>query len=264
MRQIKFGLNARNIEELTQLVGEKLPGIHFFAYPGILLDNSAKLKKILNKSTKKFQILDIVEPQFATLIPEESLQVRIEFLKIFANRCAIAESLDITTVSANFDLTRAINNPEYGTALAKILKACIGILEKHQLTLNIPIRVPSRDITLKQAVNFIRDIMYPNIQLLISHYPHEPNALEHDEEFYHYLKYNMDSWKICFEPEHGNMLTPTLLNKIFSFPFTPLPQPNIKALLDIGNDNVDISYYKELSNLTKEVKINKIDDSSLS
>ena len=190
MRQIKFGLNARNIEELTQLVGEKLPGIHFFAYPGILLDNSVKLKKIL--------------------------------------------------------------------------KACIGILEKHQLTLNIPIRVPSRDITLKQAVNFIRDIMYPNIQLLISHYPHEPNALEHDEEFYHYLKYNMDSWKICFEPEHGNMLTPTLLNKIFSFPFTPLPQPNIKALLDIGNDNVDISYYKELSNLTKEVKINKIDDSSLS
>ena len=263
MRQLEFGLNARNLDELTLLLGEKLSGISFYTIPGILLDNSSKLKKALGKNPKKLQVIDIVEPEFATLVPEESLQVRIEFLKIFEARCAIAERFGINTINANFDLTRAINNPVYGASLLKVLRACSGILEKYQLTLNIPVRVPSKDISLDKAIDFIRDVMYPNIQLIIALYPHEPGALDYEEKFYNYLKYNMDNWKICFEPERGNMLTLTLLNKIFTLPFTPIPNPNTKVLFDIGKDNVEIDFYKELCNLIKDVKLNTIATASL-
>jgi hypothetical protein len=258
VRQLKFGLNARNIDEFTELVDAKLPNISFFTIPGILLDSSAKLKKSSHKNSKKLQVLDIVEPEFAALVPEESLQVRIEFFKIFASRCAQAARLGISTVSANFDLTRAVNNPTYEILLSKILKACSGILDQHQLTLTIPVRIPSKDISLASAVKFIRSILCYNIQLTILLYPHEPNALEHDEEFYNNLKYNLDSWRICFEPEFGNMLTPTLLNKIFSFPFTPLPQPDSEVLLYIGKDTVDIDFYRELATLIKDVKISNL------
>ena len=214
---IEFGLSISCDEHFEKLSIKKASGFDFIEFSGSLLDSDSACRKLeaLRRAGCFLVVRDLLDPALVHLVPSENFQVRLEFDRKLHERCRIAESIGVDMAGAAFDVTLALEHQEYSADLIRFLKSSFATFHKHRLDMVLPGRIPAppggADIT--AVIDFVGKLLYPRIFTVIEFHPHEPGAFEEFEKCFEIVRFHRAFWRLFFEPEHGNYLSPALFKR---------------------------------------------------
>ncbi len=214
---IEYGLSIASDEHFERLTVKKAARFDFIEFPGALLDSDAACRKLdsLHRAGCPLVVRDLLDPALVHLVPGEIFQVKLEFDRKLHQRCAVASSLGADAAGAAFDVINAIEDEEYAKELIAFIKSTLGTFYEHNLTLALPGRIPfpSASADISDVIKFSKRIACPQVICAFEFHPHEPGAFETLEAHFDILRFYREFWRICFEPEHGNMLNSALLKR---------------------------------------------------
>ena len=214
---IEYGLSIASDEHFERLPVKKAAGFDFIEFPGALLDSDAACRKLesLHRAGCPLVVRDLLDPTLVHLVQNEIFQVKLEFDRKLHQRCAAASALGADTAGAAFDVINAVEDEEYGRGLASLIRSTLGTFYEHNLLLALPGRIPfpSSIAGISDVIKFSKKIVCPRLICAFEFHPHEPGAFETIEANFELLRFYRDFWRICFEPEHGNILNSALLKR---------------------------------------------------
>ncbi len=210
---VRLGIGVERREALLALPTHLPVPFQGLEFPGDFLDSSVARHKINSFAPDrlKLSVRDLVPPERAQLAPTQDLAQRLEFLKLFGERCRRAAEICAFEVSVAFDLMQASESVAYYRSLMLILQACLGILAKYRLRLHFPVRLPQNpgDPELEWYVAFRRDCLFPAtsfvldlhpLELLPSEFfPLEPENSRLDPEKLRPLQFYCEYWRMVFD-----------------------------------------------------------------
>lgn len=214
---IEYGLSIASDEHFERLSVKKAARFDFIEFPGALLDSEQCCRKLesLHRADCSLVVRDLLDPTLVRLVQNEIFQVKLEFDRKLHQRCAAASGLGADTAGADFDVVNAVEDQEYAAGLASLIKSTLGTFYEHKLTLALPGRIPlpSGEFSISDVISFNRRFISPDVVCALEFHPHEPGAFETVEEHFDILRFYRSFWRICFEPEHGNILNTALLKR---------------------------------------------------
>lgn len=214
---IEYGLSISSDEHFERLAVKKVARFDFLEFPGALLDSDSACRKLesLHRAGCSLVVRDLLDPTLVHLVQDEIFQVKLEFDRKLHQRCSVAHSLGADIAGAAFDVLNAVEDKEYGKGLVSFIKSTLGTFYENSLTIALPGRIPlpSGEFDISDVIKFSRQIICPNMIYALEFHPHEPGAFETLEAHFELLRFHRDFWRICFEPEHGNMLNQTILKR---------------------------------------------------
>ena len=145
-------------------------------------------------------VADVVAPELARRVAEADLPVRLEFMRLFRERCRRASELRVSELTADFDFSRAVAEPEYGRRLRSLLRGCYGILEEFRMTLRFPVRIDfAAGEDAARYVRQLRDLLYPRLGLALEVDLEEP--FPEGSRLPEALRFHSSYWRLrCAEP----------------------------------------------------------------
>lgn len=214
---IEYGLSIASDEHFERLSVKKVARFDFLEFPGSLLDSELSCRKLesLHRAECPLIVRDLLDPTLVRLVQNEIFQVKLEFDRKLHRRCSAASALGADTAGADFDIINAVEDKEYGKGLASLVKSTLGTFNEHKLTLALPGRIPlpSEEFTIADVINYSRSFISPQVICAFEFHPHEPGAFETVDKYCDILRFYRSFWRICFEPEHGNILNEALLRR---------------------------------------------------
>ena len=254
---IEFGLSISCEEHFEKLPIKKASGFDFVEFSGGLLDSEQACRKLesLRKAGCMLVVRDLLAPALVHLVPTENFQVKLEFDRKLHERCRAASNIGVDMVGAAFDVMRALEFPEYSVNLVKLLKSSFAVFHEYNMDILLPGRIPSApggyDIT--DVIGYASKLMNPRIHTVIEFHPHEPGAFEELEKSFDTLRFHRRYWRVFFEPEHGNYLSPALLRK-FLDAADMKSVPSARVAIAPGYQMPDELTLKELLKLIGDVE----------
>lgn len=249
---IRFGISAAMPEQLLPLPAKLPEGLAAVEFPGDMLEGSPGYQKLLQ--LRKNDILlfgrDFISPEISALIPEENCKLRSELENHFQQRCAKAAELGVKNFSVAFDLFQAAGSPEYGEKLGLFLRRCAGVIYEFGQTMHLVCRVPGGGSfgSWEDLLKFRRELLCPNIQLLLEIHPHEPNASEVISEALNTFRL-YDSWRrICYDSGVGNTLTAAAVKRCSESKARGIEQEMVIFFYS-GSGRIDAARTAELENV---------------
>ena len=95
--------------------------------------------------------------------------------------------------------------------------------------------------------------MNPHLHTVIEFHPHEPGAFEELEKCFDIVRFHRRYWRVFFEPEHGNYLSPALLRK-FLEAADMKNVPSARVAIAPGHQMPDEITLKELLKLIGDIE----------
>ena len=214
---VSFGISAATPEQLLPFSAKMVQRINAVEFPGDMLESAAGFQKLsqLSKSGILLFGRDFISPEISALIPEENCKLRSELENHFQQRCAKAAELGVKNFSVSFDLFQALSSVEYREKLGRFLRRCAGVIHGYGETLHLVCRIPGGGSFSKweELLKFRRELLVPNIELLLELHPHEFNATEAIGRALESFRLH-DRWRrICYDAEVGNTLTAAALKR---------------------------------------------------
>ncbi len=203
-RVIEFGLGS----------DYKLPEIpDIFAFYEIFSENLKRRERSV------FPLLarDLMDSHLCSLLPGESIKMRLEFIRLFTERAKAARAINCFGVTLRFDQEAMLTNGEYKQNLRLILNSISGFLAAEKMKLYLSMRLPTdlADGRLEALNVLMHRVMSPEIEFLFDVYIHEQAFVNADwATLLKKIGINTRNFRFVYEPEQGNRFSNVLIRKI--------------------------------------------------
>lgn len=203
-RSIEFGLSS----------DYKLPETpDLFAFYEIF---SEHLKR-RERSVYPLLARDLMDSHLCSLLPGESVKMRLEFIRQLLERAKVARSVNCFAVSLRFDQESMLSDDKYEQNLRLILNSIAGFLATEKIKLYLAMRFPvdAADARLAVLNKLMHRVMSPEIEFLFDVYIHEQSFVNADwATLLKKIGINTRNFRFVYEPEQGNRFSPVLIRKI--------------------------------------------------
>ncbi|QSH40518.1 hypothetical protein P0136_12860 [Lentisphaerota bacterium ZTH] len=157
---------------------------------------------------------DLLDPAVSREVLDHSKQIVSEFKNHFNRLVTRAGDCQVSGVSADFDLERALQDKDYASDLLNILRIFAGTAYSADCDLLLPLRVPFLPGKFKTEdyLTFVTAAMIPKLGFSLDIHPHETAGKELPcEEICRWLGFDISVMRFIYEPETGNKLVPKLI-----------------------------------------------------
>jgi len=201
---IEYGLSIDTVPP------EKLPA----GLTWLMLDNSvftAPLRWPDQHRKMRRAVAHLADRSLCRLAPAENLRLRLDFLRMMDRQLTEAARTPVEMVRIDCDFGRAGCEPAYREQLLVLLRAIGGMLEPHDMQLELGGRMPDEGCRPEQILALLRELPNRKIKLQWEIHPHEPGAAAIPAPVCRLLGYEAETLEFVYEPALGNHLTPKLL-----------------------------------------------------
>ncbi|MCP3968345.1 MAG: hypothetical protein GY750_02460 [Lentisphaerae bacterium] len=157
---------------------------------------------------------DLLDPAVSREVLDHSKQIITEFKNHFNRLVSQAGKSGVSAISADFDLERALQDPDYAENLKSILRIFSGAAFSAKCELLLPLRFPSPPGNFKTEdyLTFLTSAMVPQTGFSLDIHPHESVGKEPPcEDIARWIGYDVSVIRFIYEPETGNRLVPKLI-----------------------------------------------------
>lgn len=169
---------------------------------------------LLEHDWRYIHLTELMDISLSRRIAEQSSSMITEFVNNFNALLDRAHAFDVDSVTVDFSIDTAANNPEIYSSLQKLVKRLMPKLYESGIKLCIPVRIPpaSSDLSPEKHLNFLRELMFPGIRFTVNIHPHQLNKDFVPETLLRWYRFDVDVVRFAYEADMGNRLVKKLIN----------------------------------------------------